>query len=82
MVLRLPNFNEGLSSSEKAKLKKELEDLEVKISKSAFVDPSDMRRQKEIRSLLLTGGESDAYTLKVGKMRNPKRVTPFNRNRT
>jgi len=80
-MIILPNFNEGLSSNERKKLQKELEDLEVKISKSSFIDPSDMGRKKEIQSLLLSNGESDSYRFSTSKMKNPKRVTPFSRNR-
>jgi len=78
----LYSLNEVLSKSERDKLKKELDDLDIIIKKSPFIDPRDMNRRNEIQSLLLSNGESGDYRLSVGKTKKSHRVSPFNRNRT
>ena len=50
--------------------------------KRGFIDPCDMARDREITSLLLTNGETGKIRLTAGKTKNPRRVTPFTRNRT
>lgn len=61
---------------------KELEEVSLRIKTDEFINPADVRREKELISLLLTGGESKEVRLQAGKMKKSKRVTPFNRTRS
>jgi hypothetical protein len=78
----LPKYDLKESEFNREEIQKQLEDLSKKIKSSPFVDPSDMAERRRLQSLLLTRGEEEGLKLLVGKTKNPKRVTPFSRNRT
>jgi len=76
-----PILKEALSPKERERIKKEIDELDLKIKKSAFVDPIDFRRKDELFSLLLSDGESTQLRLAPGKSKKSRRVTSFTRDR-
>lgn len=59
----------------------ELENLNQTIDDSDFINPKDLRRVNQIKSLLMTNGSSDAIQIIPSKRRKPNRVTSFTRDK-
>lgn len=60
----------------------ELDSLLQKVKTSNFINPNDMRRIEEIKSLLITNGNNKELVLQLSKPKRLKRVTSFTKHRT
>lgn len=69
-----------MTQDERQLLISERTEIEERL-KGDFLNPKDIRRLDEIRSLLLTDGKCDDLQIKVGKSRKSVRVTSFTRDR-
>lgn len=72
-------MTQPLTTEQRNELISERTEIEQRLN-AKFVNPKDIRRIDEIRSLLLTDGASDKVMF-TGKPRRSNRVTSFTKNR-
>jgi hypothetical protein len=70
-----------MTEQERNDLIEERNAIDKKMKEADFINPKDMRRVEQIRSLLLSDGASDNIRISAKKTRESNRVTSFTRDR-